>query len=111
MLNNYFSHFESWLHTTYIIHHSTVKIYIESTYRQITDLLELSDKIQTYLHLKRFHITQNSRNSFKNFQSSFNPDNSSKPFALSMFQSHYRSDFNTIHEMNGVLRGLISIPL
>ena len=30
-----------------------VKIYTRSTYRQITDLLELSDKIQKYLHLKK----------------------------------------------------------
>lgn len=28
-------------------------------YRQITDLLELSDKIQEYLHLKRFHTNNN----------------------------------------------------
>ena len=30
-----------------------VKIYTRSTYRQIIDLLELSDKIQKYLHLKK----------------------------------------------------------
>ena len=30
-----------------------VKIYTRSTYRQIIDLLELSDKIQQYLHLKK----------------------------------------------------------
>lgn len=30
-----------------------MKIYTRSTYRQITDLLELSDKIQKYLHLKK----------------------------------------------------------
>ena len=30
-----------------------IKIYTRSTYRQITDLLELSDKIQRYLHLKK----------------------------------------------------------
>ena len=35
-----------------------VKIYTRSTYRQITDLLELSDKIQKYLHLKKIpHYT------------------------------------------------------
>lgn len=30
----------------------TIKIYTRSTYRQITDLLELSDRIKKYLHLK-----------------------------------------------------------
>ena len=35
-----------------------VKIYTRSTYRQITDLLELSDTIQKYLHLKKIpHYT------------------------------------------------------
>ena len=35
-----------------------MKIYTRSTYRQITDLLELSDTIQKYLHLKKIpHYT------------------------------------------------------
>ena len=59
MLNKYSSQFSK--------HDSTqpalftllaVKIYTRSTYRQITDLLELSDTIQKYLHLKKIpHYT------------------------------------------------------
>ena len=59
VLNKYSSHFSKHDFTQPVLFTLlAVKIYTRSTYRQITDLLELSDKIQRYLHLKRIpHFT------------------------------------------------------
>lgn len=61
VLNKYSSHFSKHDFTQPALFTLlAVKIYTRSTYRQITDLLELSDKIQQYLHLKKdstFHNT------------------------------------------------------
>ena len=54
VLNMYSSHFSKHDFTQPALFTLlAVKIYTRSTYRQITDLLELSDTIQKYLHLKR----------------------------------------------------------
>ena len=54
VLNKYSSHFSKHDFTQPALFTLlAVKIYTRSTYRQITDLLELSDKIQKYLHLKK----------------------------------------------------------
>ena len=56
VLNKYSSHFSK--HEPALFTLLAVKIYTRSTYRQITDLLELSDTIQKYLHLKKIpHYT------------------------------------------------------
>ena len=53
VLNKYSSHFSKHDFTQPALFTLlAVKIYTRSTYRQITDLLELSDTIQKYLHLK-----------------------------------------------------------
>ena len=54
VLNKYSSHFSKHDFTQPVLFTLlAVKIYTRTTYRQITDLLELSDKIQKYLHLKK----------------------------------------------------------
>ena len=54
VLNKYSNHFSKHDFTQPALFTLlAVKIYTRSTYRQITDLLELSDKIQKYLHLKK----------------------------------------------------------
>ena len=54
VLNKYSSHFSKHDFTQPALFTLlAVKIYARSTYRQITDLLELSDKIQKFLHLKK----------------------------------------------------------
>ncbi len=54
VLNKYSSYFSKHDFTQHALFTLlAVKIYTQSTYRQITDLLELSDKIQRYLHLKK----------------------------------------------------------
>jgi hypothetical protein len=59
VLNKYSSHFSKHDFTQPALFTLlAVKIYTRSTYRQITDLLELSDTIQKYLHLKKIpHYT------------------------------------------------------
>ena len=59
MLNKYSSHFSKHNFTQPALFTLlAMKIYARSTYRQITDLLELSDTIQKYLHLKKIpHYT------------------------------------------------------
>ena len=54
VLNKYSSHFSKHEFTQPALFTLlAVKIYTRSTYRQIIDLLELSNKIQEYLHLKK----------------------------------------------------------
>ena len=54
VLNKYSSHFSKHDFTQPTLFTLlAVKIYTRSTYRQITDLLELSNEIQKYLHLKK----------------------------------------------------------
>ena len=54
VLNKYSSHFSKHDFTQPALFTLlAVKIYTRSTYRQIIDLLELSNKIQEYLHLKK----------------------------------------------------------
>ena len=54
VLNKYSSHFSKHDFTRHALFTIlAVKIYTRSTYRQITDLLELSNKIQRFLHLKK----------------------------------------------------------
>ena len=59
VLNKYSSHFSKHDFTQPALFTLlAVKIYTRSTYRQITDLLELSDTIHKYLHLKKIpHYT------------------------------------------------------
>lgn len=53
MLNKYSNHFSKHDFTQPALFTIlAVKIYTKNTYRQMTDLLELSDKIQKYIHLK-----------------------------------------------------------
>ena len=54
MLNKYSSHFSKYDFTQPALFTLlAVKIYTRSTYREITNLLELSNKIHKYLHLKK----------------------------------------------------------
>ena len=54
VLNKYSNHFSKHDFTQPALFTLlAVKIYNRNTYRQIIDLLELSDKIQKYLHLKK----------------------------------------------------------
>ena len=58
-LNKYSHYFSNHLYTqTALFTILAIKIYTQSAYRQITDLLELSDKIKKYLKIKRIpHFT------------------------------------------------------
>lgn len=58
-LNKYSNYFSNHLYTQQVLFTIlAIKIYTRSTYRQITDLLELSDKIKKYLKIKRVpHFT------------------------------------------------------
>ena len=47
-----------------------MKIYTKSTYRQIIDLLSLSDKIKSFLGIKKAHTSQLSKNSSKSLSES-----------------------------------------
>lgn len=58
-LNKYSNYFSNHLYTQPILFTIlAIKIYTQSTYREITDLLELSDKIKKYFKIKRIpHFT------------------------------------------------------
>ena len=51
-----------------IVLKKSIKIYTRSTYRQITDLLELSNNIQEYLHLKKIPHYTTIQKFFKDYQ-------------------------------------------
>ena len=54
MLNKYSNNFSKHDFTqTALFTILAMKIYTKSTYREITDVLELSDNIQKYLHIKK----------------------------------------------------------
>ena len=49
-----------------------IKVYTRTTYRQITDLLQLSDRIKQYLGIKNVSITsQHCRNFSKNYHQAY----------------------------------------
>ena len=49
-----------------------IKVYNRTTYRQITDLLQLSDRIKQYLGIKNVSITsQHCRNFSKNYHQAY----------------------------------------
>ena len=69
-LNKYSSYFSNHLYTQPALFTIlAIKIYTRSTYRQITDLLGLSDKIKKYLKIKRIPHFTTIQKFFKNLPS------------------------------------------
>ena len=68
-LPKYSSYFSNHIYTQPVLFTIlAIKVYTRTTYRQITDLLQLSDRIKQYLGIKNVSITsQHCRNFSKNY--------------------------------------------
>jgi hypothetical protein len=68
VFDKYSSYFSKHLYTQPVLFTLlAIKIYTKATYRQTTELLNISDKIQEYLKIKKYHTTRQSKNSLKNY--------------------------------------------
>lgn len=68
VLNDYSSYYSNHIYTQpKLFTILAIKIYTNCTYRELTDLLELSDKLKDYLGLKRSLISQQFKNFLKEF--------------------------------------------
>ena len=67
VLNDYSSYYSNHIYTQpKLFAILAIKIYTNCTYRELTDLLELSDKLKDYLGLKKILISQQFKNFLKN---------------------------------------------